>query len=130
MIAHLSIGGSGSFETLEQAAVRAIESATPLLSVAIVEDARFADVDSTTMAMLVEEVEFLLRAQMVVLDRHIAGELETSVSVVRGELLDVIASIPAGVYLIGGPTVPGTDDLESLVRAMQQRTGRPVELLS
>ncbi len=129
MIVYLSIGGSGSTETLEQAALRAIEAECPLVSAAIVEDARFGDVDATTMSMLVEELDFLLRAQIAVVSRHVGRDLETSVSVVRGDARDVIERLPASSYLIGGPIVPGTADISELINDLSQLTGRPVELL-
>ncbi len=131
MIAYLSIGGSGTSDTLEQAALRAAGDRTPLTSAAIVEDARFGDrrrhddVDARRGARL--PAPNAAGCSQTPRRRRTRNVCDCRPREMRWTSSD---SISASTYLIGGPTVPGTHDVGELITALEQKTGRPVELLS
>ena len=65
MTLYVSWGGSGTADSLRIAAQQAHDSQTALVYLGVVDDESFGDIDGATMEMLLEELNFLLRTQLV-----------------------------------------------------------------
>ena len=135
MTLYVSWGGSGTTDSLRNAAQQAHDSDTALVYLGIVDDQTFGDVDGATMEMLLEELDFLLRTQLVGVTRQIgAPDLATSVEIRRGSVSDAIRGVSAkmGVKsaLIGGPLPSSHEaDRDSAVAELSQSSGVQLTLV-
>ncbi|MGI9610045.1 MAG: universal stress protein [Acidimicrobiia bacterium] len=135
MTLYVSWGGSGTTDSLRNAARNAKESGTSLVYLGVVDDESFGDVDGATMEMLVEELNFLLRTQLVGVTRQIgAAELPTSVEIRRGDvaaaIADVASHINASAALIGGPLPIDADtDPDATIASLAHKCGLDLRLI-
>lgn len=135
MTLYVSWGGSGTTDSLRNAARQANESETALVYLGVVDDDSFGDVDGATMEMLLEELNFLLRTQLVGVTRQIgAPDLPTSVEIRRGSVADAITGVATSMgvasVLIGGPLpISHSEDPEAVVAELSKSCGIKLSLI-
>ncbi len=131
MILYLSIAGAGTSETLEQALIVAAETKTDLRYVAVVDDQHFGDVDKATMHMVGEELEFLLRAQLIAVQRRLMSSPDGRVVIHRGTAVDAVGGADdVDEVLIGGPLALDAAAVSELIEKLGQRAGVGVRVLT
>ena len=132
MILYLSLAGAGTSETLEQALIVAVEAETDLRYVAVVDDAHFGDIDHATMEMVAEELEFLLRAQLVAVRRRVTSSPAGHVAIHRGSAADVLGGVDETIHevLVGGPIALDEAATSELIVQLERRSGVRVRVLT
>ncbi len=132
MILYLSIAGAGTSDTLEQALIVAVEAETDLRYVAVVDDQQFGDVDNATRDMVAEELEFLLRAQLIAVRRRVTSCPDGHVVIHRGTAVDAMGGADDDVdeVLIGGPLALDAAAVSELIEQLGRRAGAGVRLLT
>ena len=135
MILYVSWGGTGWATSVREAMHQAVDeagTANPgagddpgLRYLAVLDDAHFADLDRTMLGLVVEELQWLLDAQLE-LTRHQLGAPDLPIEVVvgTGDVLDAIVDVidqrgPARV-LVGAP-VPSEETMEALTSGLRDR---------
>jgi len=132
MIVYVSLAGSGTSDTLELALIAAAEAETELRCLAVIEDDQFGDVDTATMAMVAQELEFLLRAQLVAVRRRVTDAPAGHVEIHPGALADALGLPDSTIdeVLIGGPLPLDPEVVNALVHQLTQHGGVAVKILT
>lgn len=132
---YVSWGGSGRNDTVEAAALQTAQAGGSFVYLGIVDNAKFGDVASATLEMLIEELDFILRAQTKAVMRHInSPETASRVIVRRGdvgtELRTVAAEIGVSTALVGGP-LPIRDQRTAaeVIASLESETGLKLTLI-
>jgi CO dehydrogenase/acetyl-CoA synthase alpha subunit len=87
------------------------------------------------MEMLVEELNFLLRTQLVGVTRQIgATELPTSVEIRRGDVAEAMREVGSHINatsaLVGGPLpIDSAADPDAVIARLRQRSGLDLRLI-
>jgi hypothetical protein len=143
MILYVSWGGTGWAASVREAMRQAVEEVSAsnpgpgddpgLRYLAVLDDAHFADLDRTMLALVKEELQWLLDAQLE-LTRHQLGAPELPIEVVigTGDVLDAIVEVidergPARV-LVGAP-VPSEATMEALTSGLRDRAATEVSVV-
>ena len=132
---YVSWGGTGRGAALRSAMERAVESGKGLLYLAVLDDAHFADLESTFLDVVTSELEWLLSAQLELTKTQL-GVVDLPVRVlVRGgdvaaEVADVARTIGDTEVIVGAPVpLTGDDTVESLLGQIRDRASVPVSLV-
>jgi CPA1 family monovalent cation:H+ antiporter len=121
-IAYVSWGGTGQPASLRRALRHASAGDRPLHYLAVLDDDTFGDLDRTALGLVVEELEWLLDAQLDLVRRQLdAEDLEVRVDVESGDLVRTVVAevtrIGATDVLIGVPLPPSTEDTVAAICA-------------
>jgi hypothetical protein len=134
-IVYVSWGGTGRGAAFREAYGRAAEENRGIVYLAILDAPTFGDLDESLLAMVTEELTWLLQAQVRLVDSE---DRETHVGtriVVRGgevtmEVNELVKSMATDLVLIGAPVPLGDHgSVQQLVAALAERTGAQVEIV-
>lgn len=131
----VSWGGTGRAASVREAVRQAIDERRPLRYLAVLDDDHFADLDHAMIALLTEELQWLLDAQLELIKIQLgADDMHVAVTVGAGQVVDLVvdtvASTGATRVLIGAPVpVAGHDTIQSMVDQIADRTGCKVGLV-
>lgn len=130
---YVSWGGTGRGAALRAAYEQAADSAQRLTYLAILDPPTFADLDSNLLALVIDELEWLLHAHMRTVAEASHRDVETQVVVRTGEVDDEVEalsrSLGATSIVVGAPvTIAGTS-VDELVVALRERTGCEVAVI-
>ncbi len=135
-LVYVSWGGTGRGATLRAAMERASESGKGLLYLAILDDAHFADLDGAFLAVVKDELEWLLDAQLNVSKTQLGIEGLPVRVVIRGgdvaeQVADVVATMGDTEVVVGAPVpLTGHESIESLMELIRSRVSVPVDLVT
>lgn len=135
---YVSWGGTGRGEAVRAAVDRAGEAGQNLRYLAILDENQFGDLAPGLSDMVISELEWLLAAQMRMVDIQTEPDVRSMIEVRRGDVeditIDVARRVGADLILLGAP-VP-TDSLavrrksiDELIAALRQGTGADVEIV-
>ncbi|MDH4277980.1 MAG: hypothetical protein OEZ14_16870 [Acidimicrobiia bacterium] len=135
-LVYVSWGGTGRGATLRTAMERASAAGKGLLYLAILDDASFADLDATFLAVVKDELEWLLDAQLEVTKAQLGiEELPVRVLIRGGDVAEQVAEVVTTMgeteVIVGAP-VPLADheSIESLLEMIRGRVTVPVDLIT
>lgn len=134
-LVYVSWGGTGRAATLREALLKAYENKQALLYLAILDHSTFSDVDDSTMALAIDELSWLIDAQLeLTRDQANAEDVPVRVLVRSGDVVeqvcDVVAAIDAAEVLVGAPVpVSGHDSITDLIDAVSSKVSVPVSLV-
>lgn len=131
---YVSWGGTGRGAALRAAMEQASAGGKGLLYLAVLDDAHFADLDEGFLAVVKDELEWLLDAQLEVTKTQLGvDDLPVRVLIRGGDVVDQVADVIATVgdteVIVGAP-VPLADQesVHALLDTLRQRVSVPVEL--
>ncbi|MEM8926358.1 MAG: hypothetical protein AAGD35_22865 [Actinomycetota bacterium] len=139
MILYVSWGGSGRAASVRAAMRRAVGAddagGRGLRYLAVLDDAHFADLDGDMLAVVTDELRWLLDAQLELTKEQLgADDLLLEVVVRRGDVVEAVVDVlgergPAEV-LIGAPvSLSGHGSIDDLRRALSERIGADVAVV-
>ncbi len=135
-VLYVSWGGSGRAATFRKALEAAREHGCELVYLAVLDPHAFGDLDDTMSSIVVDELDWLLSAQIELVRRQ-TGIDDTPVRVIvrSGTVADVVAEIcgvvAVGTIVVGAPVpVSGKATVEELLDEIGRRTGRSVEVIT
>ncbi len=133
-VLYVSWGGSGRAASLRAAFRRAAADDAALIYLAILDEETFDDVEDEMGLVLVDELEWLLDAQVNLAKSQIGAEVPVRVLVRQGSLVDRIAEVAATLgsplILIGAPVPAGAGEaVDGLLAAVKTATGQEPELV-
>ncbi len=143
MILYVSWGGTGWAASVREAMRRAMTDNVDgdsengqrgLRYLAVLDDEHFADLDDNMLALVTEELRWLIDAQLELTRRQLgATDLVTEVIVRTGDVADAVVDVteergPAEV-LIGAP-LPAHQTIEALTSEVQARTKVEVSVVT
>lgn len=131
---YVSWGGSGRGAALRAAYERAADSDLGLVYLAILDPPHFKDLDGPLLAVVVEELEWLLEAHLRMVKASAYRSIPTRVLVRTGEVDDEVeylaSAIDAETVLVGAPVaVSRYSSIEEMMASLRNRTGATVELV-
>lgn len=132
---YVSWGGTGRGAALRAAYEQAANAGQSLTYLAILDPPHFADLDKNLIALVVDELEWLLTAHVrTVADTSPTKTASTRVVVRTGEVDDEVIELAeatgASSIVLGAPLdIVGTSVTE-LVTALQERTGAAVSIVN
>ena len=132
---YVSWGGTGRGASVREAMREAVEQQRPLHYLAVLDDEHFADLDHSMIALLIDELRWLLEAQLELTRAQVgADDLDVSIVVRAGQVVDLVAETVDGAgetdVLIGAPVpVAGHHSIEEQIGQIASRTGSPVRLV-
>jgi len=135
-LVYVSWGGTGRGATLRTAMERASESGRSLLYLAILDDAGFADLDDSFLAVVKDELEWLLEAQLEVTKTQLGAEDLPVRVLIRGgdvadQVADVVSTLGETEVIVGAPIpLTGHESIDSLMDLIRSRVQVPVELVT
>lgn len=135
-LVYVSWGGTGRGTTLRSAMERASASGRGLLYLAILDDAGFADLDASFLAVVKDELEWLLDAQLEVTRTQLGIEELPVRVLIRGgdvaeQVADVVKTVGETEVVVGAPVpLGGHESIESLMELIRRRVAVPVHLIT
>lgn len=135
-LVYVSWGGTGRGATLRSAMERAATAGKGLLYLAILDDGTFADLDHKFLAVVKDELEWLLEAQLEVTKSQLGvDDLEVRVLIRGGDVAeqvtDVVTAMGDTEVIIGAPVpLAGHQSIETLLDAVRDRVSVPVDLVT
>ncbi len=143
MILYVSWGGTGWAASVREAMRRAIIAGANgdsksgqrgLRYLAVLDDGHFADLDNNMLALVTEELHWLLDAQLELTRRQLgATDLAIEVIVSTGDIadavVDALAEHGSAEILIGAP-LPAHENIEALTSDLEARTEIEISLVT
>ncbi len=135
-VVYVSWGGTGRGATLRVAMERASKSGRGLLYLAILDDATFADLDESFLAVVKNELAWLLDAQLEVTRTQLGvDDLPLRVLIRGGDVADQVADVVTTMgdteVIIGAPVpLTGHGSIGSLMDLIRSRVTVPVDLVT
>ncbi len=135
-LVYVSWGGTGRGATLRAAMEQASAAGKGLLYLAVLDDDSFADLDDTFLAIVKDELEWLLDAQLEVTKTELGAEEVPVRILIRGgdvadQVADVVDTLGDTEVIVGAPVpLAGHQSVDALLDALRQRIAVPVELVS
>jgi nucleotide-binding universal stress UspA family protein len=130
---YVSWGGTGRGAALRAAYERAADAGQKLTYLAILDPPSFADLDSSFIGLVIDELDWLLQAHVRTVAEASTRKIEAEVVVRTGEVVDEVEalakSLGATSIVVGAPVTLDGSSVEDLVAALQQRTGVTVEII-
>jgi len=131
---YVSWGGTGRGAALRAAFDQAAEGGHALTYLAILDPPTFGDLDAPLLALVAEELDWLLNAHMRTVDEVSPNDVAQKRVIVRvgevdDEVEDVAEAANAVAIVLGAPVRVGGNSVEELVAALQTRTGVPVTIV-
>lgn len=133
-LVYVSWGGTGRGVALRAAYEEAAQANQSLTYLAILDPPHFADLDRSLLALVVDELEWLLNAHMrTVAEASSRQAKSTRVLVRTGEVDDevehLVQATGAETIIIGAPLDLAGNSVDELVDALQARTGAAVRII-
>ena len=132
---YVSWGGSGRGVAFREAYDRAVIEGRGIVYLAILDPPTFSDLDDSLLEVVIEELTWLLEAQIHLVDREELSAGVATRTLVRGgdvaeEVSSLVDALDADLVLIGAP-VPLADhaSVDELVSELSERTGAVVEVI-
>lgn len=132
---YLSWGGSGRGVAFREAYNRAVAEERGIVYLAILDAPTFSDLDGQMLDHVVQELTWLLEAQLRLVDREeMATRVPTRTLVRDGDVADEVSELVevlgTDLVLIGAPIpLPDYHSAEELMADLATRTGATVELI-
>lgn len=133
-LVYVSWGGTGRGEALRAAMQQASAAGKGLVYLAVLDDAHFADLDDGFLAVVKDELEWLLDAQLEVTKAQLGvDDLPVRVLIRSGDVVDqaadAVATVGDTTVIIGAP-VPLADheSVDALLGELRDRVSVPVVL--
>ncbi len=134
-LVYVSWGGTGRAETLREALLKANENKQALLYLAILDDSTFSDIDDSMMALAIDELSWLIDAQLeLTRDQVNAEDVPVRVLVRSGDVVEQVRNVVADTdvteVLVGAPVpVSGHNSIGDLIDAVSSAVSVPVSLV-
>ncbi len=134
-LVYLSWGGSGRGAAFREAYDRAVSEERGIVYLAILDPPTFSDLDDSLLAFVVQELTWLLEAQLRLVDREETSTRVPIRTIVRGgdvedEVAGLVEALGTNLVLIGAPIpLPDHRSVEELVTDLAIRTGAVVEII-
>ncbi|MDH3292947.1 MAG: hypothetical protein OER95_01340 [Acidimicrobiia bacterium] len=135
-LVYVSWGGTGRVATLRSAMERAKTEERGLVYLAVLDDAGFADLDEGFLAVVKDELQWLLDAQLELTKTQLnAEELPVRV-IIRGgdvaeQVSDVVTALGDTEVIIGAPVpLARHQSIEALLAEIQGQVDVPVSLVT
>ena len=134
-IVYVSWGATGRGAAFREAYDRAAEENRGIVYLAVLDAPTFGDLDEALLAMVTEELTWLLQAQVRLVDSEVPETHVGTRIVVRGgevtmEVNELVKSMGTDLVLIGAPVPLGDHgSVQELVAALAERTGAQVEII-
>lgn len=125
---YVSWGGNGAIAALRSAFEAALERSAPLLYLAILDEEHFGDLDASYLTLVVDELEWILDAQMTLIADQLDAEGHRTRILVRvGDVLDEIDDVVKASE-VEAILVPS--DVAESMNSILTRTGIEVEAVA
>ncbi len=134
-LVYVSWGGTGRGATLRTAMERASEEGKGLLYLAILDNAGFADLDAAFLAVVKDELEWLLDAQLNVTKTQLGvDELPVRVLIRGGDVAEQVADVVSAMgeteVVVGAPVpLAAHESIDSLVDELRAKVSVPVSVV-
>lgn len=134
-IVYVSWGGTGRAASVRQAMRRAVDEQRPLIHLAVLDDGHFADLDPSTIELLLDELSWLLDAQLELSKEQLgADDLDVRLVVLAGDVIalvdEIVSEIGPTDVLLGAPVpVVGHDSMDTMTARIENQTGSVVQLV-
>jgi len=130
-LVYVSWGGTGQPSSVRQALKRAAEVERPMLYLAVLDPENFGDLDSPTTSLVVEELKWLLDAQLDLVKSQLGVEdHEVEVLVKVGDVAEMVEQAVKPIaptdILVGAPLPAGYTEPDALTELLARVTGCPV----
>lgn len=135
-IVYVSWGGTGRGAALRAAMEKASANEKGVLYLAVLDDAHFADLDERFLAVVTDELRWLLDAQLEVTKTQLGVEdLPVRVLIQEGDVVeqavDVIATLGDTEVIVGAPVpLAQHESVVTLVEELRDRVPVPVQLMT
>ncbi len=131
---YVSWGGTGRGAALRAAYEQAADAGQSLTYLAILDPPHFKDLDKNLIALVVDELEWLLNAHMRTVAEASYKRVETTRVLVRtGEVDDEVVELAmltgAASIVLGAPIDVGGTSVSNLVASLRIRTGAAVSIV-
>ena len=131
---YVSWGGTGRGAALRAAYDEAADADQSLTYLAILDPPHFADLDSSFIRLIIDELQWLLNAHMQTVAEASYKQVETTRVIVRtgevdDEVIELAQTSGAESIVLGAPVAVGGSSVEELVAALRDRTGVPVSVV-
>ncbi|MFT7475189.1 MAG: nucleotide-binding universal stress UspA family protein [Verrucomicrobiales bacterium] len=137
-VVYVSWGGTGRSEALRAAFERVGDARSDLRYLAILDDDQFGDLTPALSETVKSELEWLLAAQLRMIDLQTEQDVAFTIDVRQGDVEDVTLAVAketaAELILLGAP-LPANHGaarrmgIEELVDALRSQTGADVEIV-
>lgn len=132
---YVSWGGTGRGAALRAAYEQAADAGQALTYLAILDPPHFGDLDKNLIALVVDELEWLLTAHMRTVAEASYKKIESTRVIVRtGEVDDEVIELAevsgASTIVLGAPLDISGTSVDELVVALQARTGAVVSIVN
>ncbi|MCB0995725.1 MAG: universal stress protein [Acidimicrobiales bacterium] len=132
---YVSWGGTGRGAAFRRAYDRAAEEDRRIVYLAILDEDTFGDCEAPELHLVVEELTWLLEAQVRLVDREdrtteVTTRIEVAIGAVVDTVGDAVERLGADLVLVGAPVpLVHHESVEALGRVLAERTGASVELI-
>lgn len=131
---YVSWGGTGRGAALRAAYDQAADADQSLTYLAILDPPHFADLDTSFIKLVIDELEWLLNAHMQTVAEASYKQVETTRVIVRtgevdDEVIDLAKTSGAQSIVLGAPIAIGGTSVDDLVAALRTRTGVDVTVV-
>jgi hypothetical protein len=134
-IVYVSWGGSGRGAAFREAYDRAVEQKRGIVYLALLDVPTFGDLDEALLDVVIDELTWLLEAQLRLVDREEPSTGVATRTLVRsGDVADEVSSLVEALgtdlVLIGAPVpLVDHDSIAELLSELSERTGVVVEVI-
>lgn len=132
---YVSWGGTGRSASLREAVRQTQGEGNSLIYLAVLDDTSFSDLDQTMLDLVVNELEWVLDAQVQMATAQVGQPLVPVELIVRyggvvAEVSEVTSSLNKPKILVGAPVpVAGHESVADLIAALEASTGCVVSLV-
>lgn len=135
---YVSWGGTGRSEAVRSAFDRVGKVGLGMRYLAILDDEQFGDLTPSMTRMVREELEWLLAAELRLVDLQTKYDVAATIDVREGDVEDVVVEVTnessAKLILLGAPLPSNPralrrNSIEELIVALQESTGAEVEIV-
>ncbi|MCP5025865.1 MAG: hypothetical protein GY929_06230 [Actinomycetia bacterium] len=134
-LVYLSWGGSGRGMAFRDAYDRAVSEERGIVYLAILDAPTFSDLDGPLLGFVIQELTWLLEAQLRLVDREEMATRVPTRTLVRGgdvadEVSQLVEALDTDLVLVGAPIpFPDHHSVDELVAELARRTGAAVEVI-
>ena len=135
---YVSWGGTGRTEAVRAAIDRASEAGQDLRYLAILDDEQFGDLSPALADMVGSELQWLLRAQLRMVNLQTDPDVKSTIEIRQGDVEDEVIraaqDLGADLILLGAPLPKDSGaarrhSIDELVEVIRRETGADVEIV-
>lgn len=131
---YVSWGGSGRGAALRAAYEQAADAGSSLTYLAVLDPPHFADLDKNLLAIVIDELEWLLTAHLRTVAEASDRRIDSTRVIVRtgevgDEVIELAEATGAASIVLGAPFEVAGAPVADLVTALQKRTGATVSIV-